>query len=768
LTRIALSILCGSILGLMWPQLFSCAILGMFIIFIIVIFRYSTTAALILSAFVYTQGAGILLQQRSLPPTEHPVAIIEGFILDLPEQKSQVTRFHFRATQLNQQPLEGLSALNTIAISCFRCETEFQAGQYWRLQVKFKTPSSSANPHSFLLEPWLVAKGVSDYAVLKRAIALQGDSDTIDDFRRLIMHKIAQQFSQQPSEKLSPLAAMIVALAIGDKSHINSDTWEQVRQLGINHLIAISGLHIGLAAGLGYGLGVVLMALLPWLRSYVGDYRFSCVLGLLMAFCYSSLAGWQVSTMRAFIMVAVIVCMKWCRRDVDSYHAGLASLIILLILQPLAPLSIGFWLSYIAFFAIVFYLKFHANKHIGWLGHLLRLQILLSALSLPVTWLYFGQASLLSPVVNLIAIPLFSFVIIPLVLLGSVILGIGFDIGGWLIKLAAAVLEAFQQVMVKLPADELVVDNIHQHLIIVSLVILVIALIPWLRVRERVMALSLAVTLLVAGNTIIQRPALRMVVVDVGHGLAVLLSTEHKLWLFDTGKGGRWGRSAAEKYIVPYLNAHGIRRLNLIISHWDDDHAGGLAYLTQHVEIDKIWVSSRSTRLANHPGVELCRPGETMRVGEVSLSFLSPDVLWGHDNNDSCVLSIEAPQGKILISGDIEKRREQQLVKNYGHLLKADVLVVPHHGSASSSSPTFVAQVQPKLAIYATNYDNHWGFPKPSVDNRYTAAGAETLNIGHLGMLIIEPTASGFAVSSSYRRGAFWPLNFYRDKPNRL
>ena len=728
---------------------------------------YLITFAALLFGFFWSSHSFKSHQERILPSDlEVQDLVLSGFIDGLPSVRDGVVSFVLKVDKSDHAaPLKR----DLIKLSCYRCPLDFKPGQHWELTVRLKQPHGYASWGAFDYEKYLfrhryVAKG---YVRLKGVNNKFANSTiSIDQFRYEISKKL------KSIDQLSkPGVAMLMALMIGDKSLMSAEQSAVFQATGVSHLMAISGLHIGLVF-------LVIAWLCRWLsypfaRLYLFIPRQHIVLipALLGALFYSALAGFAVSTMRALIMLSVFVICKLLARDVSLHKVLLISACLILLIDPFSTLDVGFWLSCGAVWVIG--LVSQTDKSLS----LIRIQPLLWLGMMPMTAFFFGQVSWVSPLINFIVVPVFCLALIPLTLLSMCLLMIGLDgVGIWLLIYLDYVYAFIFGVLNRIASYGFVkgVSNAWSYwqtgLIVISLLLYylrskIAAYGVWLLM---IVSLFLPTSrLLVTGSS---ANDLEVVLLDVGQGLSMVVHVngeKNYTLVYDTGARYPSGFSAAKAVLIPYLQSRGISYIDrLIISHADNDHIGGYSDLMRVVTVGDVMTS----RVDALPNANACVAGQSWQIGEASFEILSPEEGTPEgSNNLSCVLKISYLGTDTLITGDIEKPVERFLLNVYQQnksKLKADILLVPHQGSKTSSTPSFIDAVRPEVALVAAGYLNHYGHPHPKVVSRYEDRGINLLSTVDNGSVIIKINQYGWR-KVAFRRveGRFWN---HQKKPNLL
>lgn len=544
---------------------------------------------------------------------------------------------------------------------------------------------------------------------------------------------------------LSPRGrAVLLALSIGDKRQL-ATWWQDLARLGIVHLLVISGLHIGLVALFGAALGkglarlVILMSsacsLLGLRLSSPALHWLAPVSGLLAAGAYSLLAGFSLPTQRALIAVAVVVIARLRFRRIQPFVCLIWALTLIALLHPLAILIAWFspWQSIDPWWTK----KRTVSAQLA----------LLVVMSVPLLF-FIGRLSWLAPLVNLVAVLWVSMVTVPTVLFGCLLLPVSsrtaeviWAISDWSVNLLWRFLDL-------LPSDQgFLVSPVGASSLVLSAALLAgLCLMLPRHLRERWLGV-LPLALLLLFN---DRPkfGLRVTVLDVGQGLAVVVETDKRNLLYDSGAQFSAAFSAGSGIVAPFLWQRGWRSITTtLISHEDGDHSGGFAALQQVLPSRQIITGPG----VNYPeavlqgqNVEICNAGAEWRWGEVLFEILSPVSAVGsitarEGNNSSCVLRIRWRDIQLLLPCDIESATEYQLLDT-GRLdgPHLDVLVAPHHGSKTSSTAKFVQQLQPKHVVFSAGYRHQFGHPHPSVVNAYNAVNSRVWNTAEQGAITFE------------------------------
>lgn len=772
---------------------------------------------LIIIGFIYTLS--FAKQQLDYRLDEFLVGqniIVTGTVSSIPvstgkdSQRFELTVDAFRVLQpaINSLSPVASKAPEKLRLSWFY-GVEVNAGEQWQLEVRLKPPHGFLNPGGFDYEGWLFQQGIHGTGYIRKSEVnrrLQAASRfSINSIRQSLgrqIDELANRKNTAGEERTVPAMALLKALAIGDKSSITAQQWRILSNTGTSHLMAISGLHIGLAALFGY---LLIRHCLPaFIMKRLPAQHVALVSSLLLALLYALIAGLSIPTQRAVIMLSVLSVMLLLRRNsrpVDSL--GLA-LLLVLVFDPVAVLSAGFWFSFSAVAVIYISVTAGDKAETGILvklgmmmKHWLQLQLMISLFLLPLSLFMFQQGSLVSPLANLLLIPYVSFLVVPLVLLAIICSFVLQDISGYLFNLAATLLDFIWPLLSYLSQQSYAFwvkgDVLITDLLLASAAMLLLyfstAIVTSIEARSletrflhlasskgrlsvlwsfRLLVGLLFVPLLMTAKPVLSRADYQVTILDVGQGSAAVIRTLNHVVVFDSGTRFSDRMDAGGSVVVPYLRSQGIKRLDrLIISHGDMDHIGGAqTILDSYPEADLVGQDIEGLRI-QQTGVEArqhCYAGMQWQWDGVFFEFISPekkhtpDALHEKRNNRSCVLRVSSPSGVVLFTGDIEKTVENQLLQNTRELLPADVLIVPHHGSNSSSSRAFIALVDPQFAIISAGYNNRYQLPSDLVTTRYAAINSGVLTTAKSGAVIVTLRASQEITLERYRETAkkYW------------
>ncbi len=709
----------------------------------------SVTAGLSFAAFAVlgfawaAALAHLRLSDRLDPALEGRDIALTGVIAGLPQPFERGVRFDFDV----ESPGRGVP--QRIVLSWYSGFTaqEFQevpairAGERWRFTARLRRPHGNVNPHGFDYEAWLLERGVRATGYVRPKEEQERLSDLVQRPQYWI-----ERLREAAREKIRsalpghPYAGVLIALAVGDQNAIPSDQWQLFARTGVSHLMSISGLHVTMVAGLFAALVFWCWRRSETLALALPAQKAAALAGFLAAFAYCLISGFAVPAQRTLYMVGVVALALWLGRASSASRVLALALFIVLVLDPWAVLSPGFWLSFAAV-AVIFYVGIGHTSPPHWLAQWGRVQWAVTAGLAPLLLVLFQQVSLVSPLANAVAIPLVSFVITPLALAGATLPAV-FPFY-WLLELANALLEVLMALLAWLASLPGAVW--HQHAPAPWTLPLAVLGIAWMLLPRgfpaRWLGILLMLPLFAVAPAGPRSGELWVTVFDVGQGLAVLARTEGHTLLYDAGPMFNAFADSGSRVILPYLRGEGIARLDaLVVSHDDHDHSGGAKSLLDALPVGVLW----SSLAEDHPLLEAatyripCMAGRAWKWDGVSFEFLHPgppaqDGRRVRINNRSCVLRIEGGGGSVLLTGDIERAAERELLERAPALLPADALIVPHHGSATSSSPDFVRQVAPRHAVFTVGYRNRFGHPRADVMARYREAGSRLLRTDETG-----------------------------------
>jgi competence protein ComEC len=691
--------------------------------------------------------------------------VVSGTVVSLPRSSDfpdggRRQRFEFAVDSL--QPPECVGP-QRILLSYYG-NAVLSPGDGWTFPAKLSKPWGLANPGSYNLQAWYAQTGIHAVGHVSGGpgARLEQAPDPAN-FHNRLRQRIAGRIHLLPMPEA--VTAILAAITVADKSGINSSLWALFQTFGVNHLLVISGLHIGLVAAATLLLGKLLQRLL--LLAGLSAMWLPALLALLCCSAYAALAGFSVSTQRALLMLSCFLLAGLVGRSAVAANNLLLAAVVVLAINPLAPLGSGFWLSFAAVAALLWLALW--QRGLGMTMRLLSTHIFMSLVMLPLGAWWFGGSSLVAALANLVMVPLVGFWVVPLALLAVLALFFSPLAEMLLWQWAAWPLEQL------LPPARMLADSagnsLYQRLSpTLSDISLAVVGVSMLAARSSLWGRGLA--LLLAGPLLLPiqgaavdrppqdsgvSPPLVVTVLDVGQGTAVIVRSAGHTLVYDTGGGDPAGANMASAVILPYLRHLGVTAVDtLVISHPDNDHSAGAATLLASMPIDSVFYGGDSFAVA---GGKPCLAGRAWRwPGGPTFQFMAPiDTSPRSTNDSSCVLLIEAAGRRLLLPGDVESGQEREMVRYWQAGLNADWLLVAHHGSLTSSSHALLKAVRPGIAVISSGYANRFGHPHPGVVQRLSAAGAS-----------IYSTAEGGALEFIFMPGAPVQIRQWRQQVRRF
>ncbi len=692
------------------------------------------------AGFLWALGHALWFAPQPLAPAlEGRDLILEGRLLGLPEVSERRTRFRF---QVERALLEGADTglRGRVRLSWYRNAPRLAADSRWRLQVRLKRPHGFLNPGGFDYEGWLYRQGLGATGYVRPST----ENRLLEPAPLWSLDRWRQRLGQALDQALAgrPQAGLVRALALGDRSSLSSDQWEAFTLTGTNHLIAISGLHIGIVAGLCFVLGRRLWSLVPRLPLLLAAPRAAALVALAGAAVYAALAGFSVPTRRALIMLLVVLGGLLMRRAPGATNSLGLALLLVTALDPPAVLAAGFWLSFLAVAAILYGISGRLPDNGLW-RRWGRTQWLVFLGLFPLLLLLFQRVSLVAPLVNLLAVPWFSLVIVPLLLLGASLLPLG--LGIWPLKLAEGLLGWSLSALEWVGSWPLASwqPAAAPGWVWWPAAAGVLLLLAPRGLPGRWLGAVLLLPLLLVRLPGPAAGEIWLGLLDVGQGLSAVLRTRSHTLVYDLGPRFSDSFDAATGVLLPYLRRAGVSEIDLLVlSNADADHAGAADKLLRQIPVRRL-LSGEAAELAEL-GAAPCRAGTEWTWDRVRFRLLHPPSgePW-RSNDSSCVLAVENAAGRILLPGDIEAPAERALLAASGGELASRILLAPHHGSATSSTPELVAAVRPDYVLYSTGYRNRFGFPRQEVQQRWSGVGALGLATADTGAIEFRLGADG-------------------------
>jgi len=693
------------------------------------------------------------LDHRLIDAYDNRVVLLQGTVDGIVRQRAGRSGFYLDDLRIDGYPG---SLPRRIHVDWYQDALVPRPGERWQLAVNLRQPRAALNPAGFDFAAWQFARGIDAVGHVRgspanRRLAPAGCCDT--HLWRLRLAKAIDENCPDCGQ-----AGLIKALAIGYRGAIEPRQRRILERSSTAHLLAISGLHIGMVALLAYALGrgIWRFGVCP----AANRPRLAALLAMAAAGVYAAMAGFSLPTVRALVMLLVLLIALLLRSRVNLLQSLAIAVAAIILVDPRALISSSLWLSCAALLVIAF-VQFRVPQALpGW-RRLLVVQVYFALLFAPVGMMIFGQWAPASLPANLVAIPAVSLLLLPAVLLGSLLaagglpgaslllgaadrgLGLLLDCLQWLLA------NGFEAVYLSYPAP---------------LLAMLIAVLGWLLLPRRLPGRHgalLAATLLLAWQPARPGPGeFDIRVLDVGMGTSILLRTRDHSLVYDLGPARPGSPGAAGRVLLPAM-----RRLRsgapdlVVVSHVDRDHSGGLpALLDAYPRAPLVSGTPRrlAARYALPDAVRSCHRHAPWRWDGIEFAFLGA-LAGDSTNNRSCVLLVKGRQ-RVMLAGDIETPREASLVGAYGRTLAAELLLVPHHGSDTSSSPLLLDYVAPRYAVFTRSRNNRWSLPSTAVVDRYRARGIRLYDTAEDGAISVLSGVRGLRIEAL--RGA--PARIWR------
>ena len=724
--------------------------------------------------------AGVFLSDALQPGLEGRDLQVTGIVTAMPQRSEAGLRFRF-AVEAAQREGRALRLPANLYLSWYADAdvgrdaellapmhaqpAPLQAGERWQLTVRLKAPHGASNPFGFDYELWLWEQGLqaSGYVRAGKADAAplrlgQTGWHPVELARQQVRERIFERVAQLQ------FAGLIAALVVGDQNAIERADWDVFRATGVAHLMAISGLHITMFA---WAAALVLAWL--WRRSqrlclWLPASSAALVGGVLLATAYALFSGWGVPSQRTILMLFTVGLLRLSGKRWPWPQVWLLACAVVVAADPWALLQAGFWLSFVAVgvlfasSASVVTPDSNAPRPLVWrvlanLRESLHEQWVITLALTPLTLLLFGQVSLVGLAANALAIPWVTLLVTPLALAG-VLFSPLWDLAAQ----AMAALTGYLQGLAALPFATLSLAQAPLWLGVAGVLggVLLVLPMPW-RLRLSGLPLLLPVLLWQAPG-----PAageFELLAVDVGQGTAVIVRTATHALLYDAGPRYNRESDAGHRVLVPLLRALDLRLDTLVLSHRDSDHIGGaLAVLAMQPQIQLLSSIADDPQFPGTAARTRCVAGQSWRWDGVEFEVLQPDAQ-DYDaalkpNAMSCVLHISNGARSALLTGDIEQAQEARLLA--GNIRPVDVLLVPHHGSKSSSSAAFLDAVQPRIALVQAGYRNRFGHPNESVLVRYREREIRVVDSPHCGAAIWQSARAQVVQCRREQASRYW------------
>jgi competence protein ComEC len=705
--------------------------------------------------------AGAILKHELPKELENQKIVITGYIASIPEVTPIFTKFAFKLDSLaGKKENFKIELFKYAQAKDCGYDNQISAGDHWQFLVKLKRPHGTLNPGSFDFEKHLFAN----------KLRATGYIIAGNDFNKLLdshwyyspILRLRQNIGNVIAKALNgnAFAGILIAITNGSQSNISNQQWQVFRITGTEHLIAIAGLHIGFFAGFIYFFANLIWRKFPKLMLIKPAQDIAAITALISALVYSVIAGFALPTERSSLMLAISLLAMLSRQYVKPFTIILFTLTLILLINPLMPLTMGFWLSFTAVTSLIYSLNSARNNK---LIHLFKMQLTLTCSLMPLGLLYFHQFSIISIIANILAIPIFGFLILPLTITGVFCNLIWHKLTIILLNIAAFALQLLWHILTPLSNMQTMIwqhSIVNLWLLIPTFIGIILLLTPF-GTSSRLLGTLWLLPLCFYHPTKPLPNQVLFTTLDVGQGLATVIRTKNHTAVFDTGPKFSDNDAGAE-IVVPFLEANGIRKIDtLIVSHADSDHSGGAKSILQMIPTEKLLTTAPELFSEFKP--EECANSQKWQWDGINFQFLNPmkESTYLSKNNRSCVLLVRTGNNTILLPADIEAPAEELLVQNYPQLLHSTILIAPHHGSKTSSSDEFVNATHPQYVIFPTGYLNRFHFPSPNVVEKYNAIHSAELNTAYSGAITFKLDQNGVADVSEYRKKLhrYWRQN---------
>jgi competence protein ComEC len=692
-----------------------------------------------LLGFAYAAFSAKQLQNHYLPTDYEGKEIsITGTVVNIPKtyrkSGSEQSTTHFFLNVHANDVLPDFQG--NVKLAWYKDAPALNPGEVWQLNAKLKRPNGFLNPGVFDYEKWLFRKRVVAVGYVRASDAnerLQASKGISIDNYRLARYEELRQISDK-----SEATAILGALTVAVKTDISDELWTLFRTTGTSHLMAISGLHIGMIASFGFLLARVVWFAFPGFALFIPRQKAGLIAGVMLAFIYALLAGFSVSTQRAFIMTVAIALALLLKRHFSMLQIFMLALLAVLLVEPFSVLDAGFWLSFSAV-ALIFFLLGQNKQELRWVL-VIRIQLLISLAMIPLTTFMFGSASWLSPIANIVAIPWVTLLVVPFALLGVFLQDIVPSISVFCLDISLWAIEYliyFLKFLANIPESTLFLSKPPLVLMLISIVGMIWLFAPK-GLPAKWLSLLLILPVFIYKSAELPKGSFEFILLDTGQSLASVIHTQNHTVVYDTGYGSPGGFNIGEKVVVPYLKAQGVQAINhLIVSHLDNDHRGGLQGILENMNVETLSASEQPGTINQR--VHLCRAGQSWQWDGVYFSFLNPieSIPYKKQNNRSCVLKVENGYHSLLLTADIEKEAEKVLIKQKNKQISSEILLIPHHGSKTSSTISYLKAVNPSMALVNAGYLNRYHFPTKQIQERYQSLGIPILNTAEEGAITI-------------------------------
>jgi len=584
-------------------------------------------------------------------------------------------------------------------------------------------------------------------------------------------YEIKQKIENMLDSNYRPI---ILALLIGDKSGLSDAQWTVFRKTGTSHLIAISGLHIGLIAGLVFFITRWLWGFYSTGVEIIPSPKIAALFAIISAVLYSAMAGFSLPTQRALIMLCVIMLSILFDVRAQSWKTLAIALLLVLILSPFAVMNPGFWLSFFAVGIILYFSnapQLKTNKTISSLYSWSLIQLVIAIGLMPFVLLFFKESSIISPIANFVIVPVFSFIIVPIIFLAGCFLLIFPLLSELLFNIVIFVIDKiwyFLEYLAALNFSTIQINYLPVSAFIFSFIGIALLFMPR-KFPAKYLTPMFFIPVFFSQAQSPEFGAANVTLLDVGQGLSVVVQTQRHTLIYDTGPRYSESFNTGKTVVVPFLKSKGLTKADMVvISHGDNDHIGGIKSVVESIAVDKILTSVPVK-------VKSKKKKKKISKNSILIDYCSSDNQWQWDgvyfkmihpqatselkaNNASCVLKISTNQNSVLLTGDIEAEAELEIENNLEQDIKANIIIAPHHGSKTSSTELFIKKIDPDYVLYSVGYRNRYHFPSTQVSRRYRQLGVTEFSTSDSGAITFNLSPAKIKKPELYRvsHRRFW------------
>ncbi|OGT26395.1 MAG: DNA internalization-related competence protein ComEC/Rec2 [Gammaproteobacteria bacterium RIFCSPLOWO2_02_FULL_42_14] len=687
--------------------------------------------------FIALRGVWIDVHSWSLPQTLIEKRVnVACTINSIPEKKFHGIQFQCRALKFNQQSISTLFLLRW-----YRHFQRVSVGERWEFVAKLKPPIGSHNPGGFDYEQFLKSSGVSATGSVIAGTRLFSDkkNSVLSAFRAHVQQQIQEAVAN------TSFAGFLSAISVGLRDQFSQEDWQLFRNTGTNHLVAIAGLHIGFVFVTFYFLTQWLWRKSTFLLLKMPAPRAALLIAWIAACGYVSVSGFAIPALRSIIMLSCFVIAQWCYQPMPVMTRLIYAVLAILIWNPWSIVDNGFWLSFFSIIVLTLTISGRLQQP-NKLIRVFRMQVAIAIGLTPLLFLFFQEVSLISLLANAIAIPYVGFLILPICVLAMILVFFHLTIAShflflidgkllWLLWKFLAWISSF--------SFAAYYHAIYNPFVLIAAVIGVLFLLAPRGWSGKWLGCFGLFPLFFYSPALPSAGAFWVSVIDVGQGLSVLVQTKHHVLVYDTGAHFPGGFDYGESVVAPFLRYRGVSRIDRMeISHGDNDHSGGAQALLRDFKVQSVFTSAPKLIQTLH--AHYCVSGQQWIWDGVYFNTLNPvqNAVY-EDNNSSCVLRISNHHASILLTGDIQAESEKLLADHDGDALKSTVLLVPHHGSKTSSTAVFLNAVRPDIAIVSAGRYNRYHLPASVIVDRYNRRKIKLYNTADDGEISIRFSPQG-------------------------